>query len=1031
MNFIQQLSDDLKKDSPIVKKWVNLKYLEGLTSNKAHFIYELLQNAEDSKSKSVKFILNDENLIFINDGIEFTKSNFEALVKIGHSDKQNSIGKFGMGFKSIFSISKKPEVYSERYALRFEGPLNVEEIPNNENIKGAKFIIPFDEKLNPVEKTFSMLNDELSSLDPMVILFLEKINSVELIVNDEKKIIKKSIIANKPIGSDLVLKKIRLDIVSDVRDSEEFLLFQKGRLRDKDKIDYIQIAYKIDDNQSIISANRKICYCFFPTKVVTDLPFVIQAPFDINQGRELLNDHSDENLDLFNHLILLYKDSIRYFKKNKKLNLDLLKLLPMKDAWNKANYIEEFSDALAELLDEIPLIPYRDHYAFPCDIAIPGEIEIAELFNHDTMVELGMNPWMDKNICKYKFNDLRSFLKKCGVKEIPPEKIFNLLDEDFFSSRSKDWLIDFYEFISENEFLNKESHNSVLRGIPFVKTSKGKFIAPFDANDELQIYFEGNASVNYPIIAQDYIKSESIFNMFKNLGVKKASRIDEIKNEIISKYKVKSPNYKNNEYYNDMKNIVEFYLDDKTENDEKEIISNHINKAKILPIKVNKKIEFQKISHCYLYSDKLQKYFDNYDNAIIYKPLFKDKSFEAQFTEALESWGIMKMPTLTNFLRDPYNDFPIHSILDEYTQVEKIEDVTFEGLVECLASVDKKKSVIIWEMIIKYIINDGSIWWNSQLGKTEIHYYYRTSKMKRIDSDLVSDLRNTEWVFNNKGECSRPKDIYLKEIADEYFTDTELIADFAKLLEFKPAFLDSDMSENTEEKYNLTKDYTPQELKAILEKHKQDKAKAKEDRSDNEKNEFEIEHIEWLPTEIINNKSEKLDKGDSTSGTKDSTEGRRNKVRLNNKVARARGRLGEEKIFITLMDSHHKKDNFEVKSNYFTYKENGDSYKVIWVNKDTEKYNPYDILIEKNGHSYEYIEVKYRDSSNPTWIEISFNEWKKAEEMHNKGLGELYKIYIIYKIDDNKYNYSIIPDIIKEYSEGNIKRVSSSYRIYI
>ena len=37
-------------------------------SEQAHFIYELLQNADDVKAKNVRFILDKKGLIFIHDG---------------------------------------------------------------------------------------------------------------------------------------------------------------------------------------------------------------------------------------------------------------------------------------------------------------------------------------------------------------------------------------------------------------------------------------------------------------------------------------------------------------------------------------------------------------------------------------------------------------------------------------------------------------------------------------------------------------------------------------------------------------------------------------------------------------------------------------------------------------------------------------------------------------------------------------------------------------------------------------------------
>ena len=86
-----------------------------LYTDKAHFIYELLQNAEDAQAKKICFIQHKDNLEVIHDGIPFTIENLLSLCDIGKSNKiadLNKIGEFGVGFKSVFSICKDVRLYS-------------------------------------------------------------------------------------------------------------------------------------------------------------------------------------------------------------------------------------------------------------------------------------------------------------------------------------------------------------------------------------------------------------------------------------------------------------------------------------------------------------------------------------------------------------------------------------------------------------------------------------------------------------------------------------------------------------------------------------------------------------------------------------------------------------------------------------------------------------------------------------------------------------------------------------------------------
>ena len=103
-------------------KGVTVDVVEKYT-DQAHFIYELLQNADDVEAENARFILYRDRLVFIHDGkIHFTLTDpskeaeaeasangvlghINAITSIGNSSKasdDNTIGKFGLGFKAVF-----------------------------------------------------------------------------------------------------------------------------------------------------------------------------------------------------------------------------------------------------------------------------------------------------------------------------------------------------------------------------------------------------------------------------------------------------------------------------------------------------------------------------------------------------------------------------------------------------------------------------------------------------------------------------------------------------------------------------------------------------------------------------------------------------------------------------------------------------------------------------------------------------------------------------------------------------------------
>ena len=90
-----------------------------LYSDPSRFVYEILQNADDAKASEVQFSLTNDKLEITHNGKkEFDYQDVESITTIGSSTKQddiNAIGKFGAGFKSVFAVTKTPQIHSGKY----------------------------------------------------------------------------------------------------------------------------------------------------------------------------------------------------------------------------------------------------------------------------------------------------------------------------------------------------------------------------------------------------------------------------------------------------------------------------------------------------------------------------------------------------------------------------------------------------------------------------------------------------------------------------------------------------------------------------------------------------------------------------------------------------------------------------------------------------------------------------------------------------------------------------------------------------
>src|SRR3954468_24900259 len=72
----------------------------------AHFVYELLQNADDAGATEIAFRLNSDSLVVEHNGKPFDEPDVMAISYFGKGKTEvTAIGHFGLGFKSVFAYT--------------------------------------------------------------------------------------------------------------------------------------------------------------------------------------------------------------------------------------------------------------------------------------------------------------------------------------------------------------------------------------------------------------------------------------------------------------------------------------------------------------------------------------------------------------------------------------------------------------------------------------------------------------------------------------------------------------------------------------------------------------------------------------------------------------------------------------------------------------------------------------------------------------------------------------------------------------
>ena len=181
----KKIAQDHKRDYG--RKTNHLRFYKRLYNDKTHFVHELIQNADDSKSQHLELQLDTKTLLVWNDGRQFEEADVRNICSIGSSDKDlTQIGNFGIGFKAVYNYTDLPEIYSndERFRIRdFIKPEGIDEmtpeIAKLVNDGKTVFRLPFKDILRQ-EKEITRLANRLQDLSKeRSLLFLRHLEKIE------------------------------------------------------------------------------------------------------------------------------------------------------------------------------------------------------------------------------------------------------------------------------------------------------------------------------------------------------------------------------------------------------------------------------------------------------------------------------------------------------------------------------------------------------------------------------------------------------------------------------------------------------------------------------------------------------------------------------------------------------------------------------------------------------------------------------------------------------------------------------------
>lgn len=1041
--------------------------LVGLYSDASHFVYEILQNAEDARATEITFDLHKDKLIITHDGTPFSDTDIDAITGISNvkNDKKKDlekIGKFGIGFKSVYAVTESPRIQSGIYDFQIINFVLPDKFSDNNNYSDTTITLNFEHKKLSSSQIFNLIEQKFETFEYYNLLFLSNLKNITLKWNDKK------IIFNKNEKQIKVSQLAFNSIVSVNKEKHQYLVFKTNviseefsKLKNKPNI---AIAFKqetVDGVLQIVKSETSNLFAFFETGYETFLNYLIQAPFSTTPARDNIDFKLPVNLELLEELGQLMKSVLVYFRENKLISLDFLNQLPLdhKIDDTKIVYWNFFNAVREEFLTDGKYLPtmFKNNYQATQDLAIVRGRELTSLISSVTDLQILFEKkyWLDTKITVDKTPELYNyFTNQLNIKEYTPEDFARKVTDDFFKFKKDSWMIKFYEFLNGKQESLWRSGNKrdegLLRQKAIIRLNNGEHSKPFDSDDKPIVFLPiKKQNLEYATISPKVLQSKGSMGFIKEkLGIREPNLFDNIKNHIIPLYKTSKVNVSQKTHLEHFQLILEVFS--KSNDNFKDEIIDLLRDNKIKFIHsvnaMSGEKSYQNYQDVYLPSVLLKQYFSFSENIyFINTNVYKNIDQEILYS-FLRKCNVKNNPWLL------VNDLELSQNQKERIRInhcndsritswrgEVIEDHKLEGLESIIVNevFIKQNSIVIWNVLLNYINCESD---KSSLFRSKYSWTYFSPFTAKFKSSILKTLQETSWVFENNSDVpKRPSEILLKNLDSEYQKDSEDSIYLIENLKFQTEAEQILLGQLPDDRKILFSQF--EAIEKICSEKGIDLATAiaeiaKEANREAEKLELanapdiedmETEEEDFEPFDDSNVEGKEVDNNSSGDSDDPSQEPSKPKTPSGNHQSQQMkndiGERGEILAFKELKKEWSKKAKLIEESETVLVFENDVQQKITisLLNNKNKKGIGCDIIIKKDDEEIEYIEVKSTKLEDKDFFPINGYQWSFANKLFNARQGNKYSFYIVKNVLGKKAKFTKIKNPIKKWKDGELR----------
>ena len=512
--------------------------------DRTHFIYELLQNAEDALAKrgranrrrSVRFHLSERELRVSHFGKPFDENDVRGICGIAESAKDKDItqiGCFGIGFKSVYAFTDQPEIHSgvEDFGIRnFVWPFPVP--PVLRDTDETIIVMPLRESADCRE-----IQAGLQRLGPGALLFLREIEGIDWKVDGGL-----SGFCIRQTES-LDRKVRRVTIIGQVEDQQpEFeqtwRVFSRPIYTPRDELaGHVEVAFFLNGEQVHPVAHSPLVV-FFPTVVETNLGFSVQGPYRTTLSRDNVPRRDQWNQECVKETARVLTDALLWLRGNNLLDIAVLRCLPIDpNKFDDESMFTPLYEETKRALSSQRLLPrLGGGYVAAGNAKLGRSRELRKLFDSDQLAQLfgsGQSlAWLSGDISQNSTPELYKYLRnELGLVEVTSRTILSKLNTAFLERQNDGWVRTLYEFLNGRPALSWQASR-----LPLIRLENGTHVPAHRDEHQSQPFLPGDAKTDFPTVRATVCNSKDSRAFLRSVGLTEPDPIDDVIHNILPKY---------------------------------------------------------------------------------------------------------------------------------------------------------------------------------------------------------------------------------------------------------------------------------------------------------------------------------------------------------------------------------------------------------------------------------------------------------------------------------------------------------------